>query len=225
MSTISGEPQLIGLTQWFVPSIPEAITKASGRSVAPTPAVTAIPVLPDAPSSVSLAQTLPNTNVQLFAFPQSATPDPRTSTAPGLLPAVNAPVMQIKGNLTFQVWLSVRDKKRPPDTLMLSAGATYPTRVSDSHAMLDKDRQGDAEPRLDTQDSDKDVENVQVPSLSPDTPTIYQFVVTAPLDKGVVGYWCGYNAKPLQILVSTTDSAAAWAITSYPLYVVRENDC
>ena len=49
-------------------------------------------------------------------------------------------------------------------------------------------------------------------------------MLSAPPDRTTVGYWCGYTAKPVQILVTTSDNASA-ATTTYPVYVLRDKDC
>ncbi len=211
---------VFGLIQWMIPPIPRAFVKNATRSSTPgQPAADSIPPLPSARTTSSLAQTLPNTQVQLFVFADGRDAQRGSETVPGLLPEVAAPVMRINDHLVFQLWLSIRDKTSPPDQLSLSVGGTSPTTVSDSHLMLDKDHQGDAEPHLDVGDF------IPVPAIAKDgAPTIYQFVLNAPPDRRTVGYWCGYNAKPVQILVSTNDNAVA-ATTTYPVYVLRDKDC
>jgi hypothetical protein len=96
---------------------------------------------------------------------------------------------------------------------------TAPTVVTDSHLMADADHPAAPEPHLDAGDF--------IPVHTIDTggsPTIYQFVLSAPPDRTTVGYWCGYTAKPVQILVTTSDNASA-ATTTYPVYVLRDKDC
>ncbi|HUO37863.1 MAG TPA: hypothetical protein VMU34_08490 [Mycobacterium sp.] len=211
---------VFALMQWLIPPIPRAFVK-NATTISTTGALSAdpIPPLPNAPTTVPLAQTLPNTRVQLFAFVRNPSAAPDAQTVPGLLPQVAAPVMRINDHLVFQLWLSVRDKAVAPDQLSLSVGATSPTSVSDSHLMLDRYHEGDVEPHLDSGDF------VPVRPIAKDgAPTIYQFILNAPPDRLAVGYWCGYNAKPVQILVSTNDNAVA-ATTTYPVYVLRDKDC
>ncbi len=85
--------------------------------------------------------------------------------------------------------------------------------------MAGGDQPSIAEPRLDAGDF------IPVPPIDPGgAPTIYRFVLSAPPDRTTVGYWCGYTAKPVQILVTTSDNASA-ATTTYPVYVLRDKDC
>ena len=121
--------------------------------------------------------------------------------------------------MVFQLWLSIRDAHLSPDQLSLSVYGTAPTVVTDSHLMADADHPAAPEPHLDAGDF--------IPVHTIDTggsPTIYQFVLSAPPDRTTVGYWCGYTAKPVQILVTTSDNASA-ATTTYPVYVLRDKDC
>ena len=90
--------------------------------------------------------------------------------------------------MVFQLWLSIRDPHLPPDQLSLSVYGTAPTVVTDSHLMADADHPAAPEPHLDAGDF--------IPVHTIDTggsPTIYQFVLSAPPDRTTVGYWCGYH--------------------------------
>ncbi len=208
---------VIAVVLWMIP-----ISPFGGQANVPAPehlTASAVLPLPDATTVVPLTQALPNTRVQLFVLAGSGAASVDAQTAPGILPRVQAPVMRINDRLVFQLWLSVKDIHAASDRLAISIGATSPTAVTDSHLMMDRNREGSAQPQLDSGDF------VPVPPVAADgSPTIYQFVIDAPPDRRTVGYWCGYNAKPVQILVSTNDNAVAVA-TSYPLYVVRDKDC
>ena len=207
----------LALLAWMIPAIPRAFTGAS-TTTAGRSSTEDIPLPPGAPTSVSLAQRLPNTLVQLFAFVDGEVPARESQTAPGVLPAVAPAVLRINGRLVFELWLSIRDKKLPPDQLSLSVYGTAPTVVTDSH-VLDNGHPGNPEPHLDAGDF------IPVHAIDKDgAPTIYRFVLTAPPDRTTVGYWCGYTPKPVQILITTSDNAGA-ATTTYPVYVLRDKDC
>ena len=207
----------LALLAWMIPANPRAFTGAS-TTTAGRSSTEDIPLPPGAPTSVSLAQRLPNTLVQLFAFVDGEGPARESQTAPGVLPAVAPAVLRINGRLVFELWLSIRDKKLPPDQLSLSVYGTAPTVVTDSHVM-DNGHPGNPEPHLDAGDF------IPVHAIDKDgAPTIYRFVLTAPPDRTTVGYWCGYTPKPVQILITTSDNAGA-APTTYPVYVLRDKDC
>ncbi|SKS11286.1 Uncharacterised protein [Mycobacteroides abscessus subsp. abscessus] len=195
-------------------------TKAAAS--AGTPDGTGVPVdpitfLPERPPTVTLSQTLPNTDVQLLAFPASADPSRDAQTVPGYLPPVDAPVMAINDRLTFEVHLSIRNKKLPPDTLSLSINAVTPTVITESELLANRDHAGEPMPSLSLGDP------VAVPRIAKDgTPTIYRFVLAAlPSKPTENGYWCGYTPKPMSILVTKGDNYES-AITSYPVYVMRD---
>ena len=211
---------VLGLLQWMIPTIPYAFLPGgrTGTAAGQAPA-DPIPLPPGAPTTVSLAQRLPNTKVQLFALADGPSPARGAQTVPGVLPQVSAPVLRINGRMVFQLWLSIRDPHLPPDQLSLSVYGTAPTVVTDSHLMADADHPVAPESHLDAGDF--------IPVHTIDTggsPTIYEFVLSAPPDRTTVGYWCGYTAKPVQILVTTSDNASA-ATTTYPVYVLRDKDC
>ena len=207
---------VLALLAWTVPAIPRAFT-GTGTMAGQSPTGN-IPLPSQAPTTVSLAQRLPNTRVQLFAFVDAQTPAREAQTAPGILPAVAPAVLRINGRMVFELWLSIRDKKLPPDQLSLSVYGTAPTVLTDSH-LMDNGHPGDPEPHLDAGDF--------IPVHPIDrggAPTVYRFVLSAPPDRTTVGYWCGYTPKPVQILVTTSDNASA-ATTTYPVYVLRDKDC
>ncbi|MCV7213031.1 hypothetical protein [Mycolicibacterium canariasense] len=186
------------------------------------PDSTGVPVdpitfLPKRPPAVTLSQTLPNTDVQLFAFPDSADPSGETQTVPGYLPPVGAPVMAINDRLTFEVRLSIRDKELPPDTLSLSINAVTPTVITESKLLANRDHAEEFKPTLNVGDP------VAVPPIAKDgTSTVYRFVLAAlPSKPTENGYWCGYTPKPVSILVTKGDNYES-AITSYPVYVMRD---
>lgn len=116
---------VLALMQWMIPAIPQAFVEdTTTTTTSGQPPADPIPLLPSAPTTISVAQRLPNTQVQLFAFADSQNPTRESQTVPGLLPQVAAPVMRINGRLVFELWLSIRDKNLPPDQLSLSVYGT-----------------------------------------------------------------------------------------------------
>lgn len=197
-------------------------SETEAAASAGTPDGTGVPVdpitfLPEHPPTVTLSQTLPNTDVQLLAFPASADPSRDAQTVPGYLPPVDAPVMAINDRLTFEVHLTIRNKKLNPDTLSLSINAVTPTVITESELLANRDHAGEPLPSLNMGNP------VAVPPIAKDgTPTIYRFVLAAlPSKPTENGYWCGYTPKPMSILVTKGDNYES-AITSYPVYVVRD---
>ena len=114
---------VLALLAWTVPAIPRAFT-GTGTMAGQSPTGN-IPLPSQAPTTVSLAQRLPNTRVQLFAFVDAQTPAREAQTAPGILPAVAPAVLRING--------------------------TAPTVLTDSH-LMDNGHPGDPEPHLDAGD-------------------------------------------------------------------------
>lgn len=151
-----------------------------------------IALLPERSPTVALSQTLPNTVVQLFAFPSSADPSQETQTVPGYLPPVDGPVLAINDRLTFEVRLSIRDKGLDPDTLSLSINAVSPTVITESELLANRDHAEEPKPTL------NEGKPVAVPAIAKDgTPTVYRFVLAAlPSTPTTNGYWCGYTPKP-----------------------------
>ena len=212
-----------GLMVWKVPPVRQFLGGgAESAASAGTPGGGAGPsdpiaLLPKHSPTVALSQTLPNTVVQLFAFPSSADPSRETQTVPGYLPPVDGPVMAISDRLTFEVRLSIRDKGLPPDTLSLSINAVSPTVITEAELLANRDHAEEFKPTLNVGDP------VAVPAIAKDgTPTVYRFVLAAlPSAPTTNGYWCGYTPKPVSILVTKGDNYES-AITSYPVYVVRD---
>lgn len=68
---------------------------------------------------------------------------------------------------------------------------------------------------------------VEVPSLD-DGDVLYQFQVVARPDRTNNGYFCGYNAKFVQVMVRSEDKTKTsqdGVVTPYPLYVPRGEGC
>lgn len=190
----------------------EATTSTSPQaSGAATPAP--ITLLPKNPPTVPLSQTLPNTVVQLFAYSDKAEPESTAETIPGLIPPVGGPVLAINNRLTFEVWLSIRDESKPPDTVSLAVNAVSPTVITEGQRLANRHHPQKPEAGLDNGSP------VPVPTIT-DEPTIYRFVLAALPSTTTNGYWCGYTPKPVSILVTKGDSYES-VITSYPVYVVR----
>ncbi|MAT05315.1 MAG: hypothetical protein CL424_09770 [Acidimicrobiaceae bacterium] len=209
---------LVGLAVWQVPALAGSAGQVttSDPPSASAPVASPIALLPKNPPTVPLSQTLPNTVVQLFAYPDNAEPDAKTETVPGLVPPASGPVMAINDRLTFEVWLSIRDQHSPPDTVSLAINAVSPTTIMEAQRIANRDYPGKPEADLD------DGSSVPVPRIAVDgTPTIYRFVLAAPPSNNTIGYWCGYTPKPVSILVTKGDNDES-VITSYPVYVVRD---
>lgn len=211
-----------GLMVWQVSPVRDFLGgETDAAASAGTPDGAGVPVdpialLPDRSPTVALSQTLPNTVVQLFAFHGTADPSRKTQTVPGYLPPMDGPVMAINDRLTFEVWLSIRDKQLPPDTLSLSINAVSPPVITESKLLANGNHAEEPKPTLNVGDP------VAVPPIDKDgTPTIYRFVLAAVPSTTTNGYWCGYTPKPVSILVTKGDNYES-AITSYPVYVVRD---
>lgn len=211
-----------GLMVWQVSPVREFLgsgTNAEASAGTPNggaPPVDPIALLPEHPPTVALSETLPNTVVQLFAYPSGTDPNRATETVPGHLPPVDGPVMAINDRLTFEVWLSIRDKELPPDTLSLSINAVSPPVITESKLLANRDHAEEAKSTL------NEGAPVAVPPIAKDgTPTIYRFVLAAIPSTTTNGYWCGFTPKPVSILVTKGDNYES-VITSYPVYVVRD---
>lgn len=213
---------VVALMVWQVAPVRQLLGGGTGATAsAGTPgagAATSDPIalLPQNSLTVPLSQTLPNTVVQLFAYPHDAAPSRAAETVPGLLPPVDGPVMAINDRLTFEVWLSIRDKNLPPDTLSLSINAVSPPVITESKLLANRDHAEEFKSTL------NEGAPVAVPPIAKDgTATVYRFVLAAiPSTPTTNGYWCGYTPKPVSILVTKGDNYES-VITSYPVYVVR----
>lgn len=200
---------VFGLVAWQVPAIPRFFLRGS---------VATIPVISIPPAEMTMSTELPNTDVQLFLMSGSTALSATDRTVVGRHPDVTGPVVQVGKTITFDLLISVHNNapSLPKDHIELALQPTSPTDITDAYAMEDRDHRGPPVDEL-TKNKPIDIDFVADP-----TPRLYQFVLTAAKDDLNVGYWCGYNAKPLQIRVSATGSLKTSAVTSYPVYVAHK---
>ncbi len=208
---------VVGLIVWRAPTVVGGAESSASAMSSPAsvPSIDPIALLPNNPPTVRLTQALPNTVVQLFAYPDNTDRSSTSETVPGMVPPVDGPVMAINNRLTFEVSLSIRDKGTPPDTVSLAVNAVSPTVITEGQRVGNHHYPRTNEAGLDSGSP------VPVPPLTTDEPTIYRFVLAAPPSSRTAnGYWCGYTPKPVSILVTRGDNDES-VITSYPVYVVR----
>ncbi|MGJ6127255.1 hypothetical protein QN239_32265 [Mycolicibacterium sp. Y3] len=189
-----------------------------------------IPSLPPPVEGVDSALTLPNTSVRLFFMDQGSEQTAADQTVNGRLPVAAAAVMPLEYQIaTFQVLLSKahKDDASAADTnLKLWIQAPLPMDITGATLMKTPVKESIPQPELNTVNGNGGTA-VDVPSLD-DGDVLYQFQVVARPDRTNNGYFCGYNAKFVQVMVRSEDKTATsqdGVVTPYPLYVPRGEGC
>lgn len=187
-----------------------------------------IPSLPPPVEGVASPLTLPNTSVQLFFMDQGSEQAATDQTVNGRLPVATAAVMPLQYQIaTFQVLLSKTHADADPDTnLKLWIQAPLPMDITGATLMKTPVKESIPQPELNTVNGNGG-KAVDVPSLDGGD-VLYQFQVVARPDRTNNGYFCGYNAKFVQVMVRSEDKTATsqdGVVTPYPLYVPRGEGC
>lgn len=187
-----------------------------------------IPSLPPPVESVDSPLTLPNTSVRLFFMDHGSEQAAADQTVNGRLPVAAAAVMPLQYQIaTFQVLLKKTHADADADTnLKLWIQAPLPMDITGATLMKNPVKESIPQPELDTVNGNGG-KAVDVPSLD-DGDVLYQFQVVARPDRTNNGYFCGYNAKFVQVMVRSGDKTATsqdGVVTPYPLYVPRGEGC
>lgn len=187
-----------------------------------------IPSLPPPVEGVDSPLTLKNTTIQLFFMDQGSEQVSADQTVNGRLPVATAAVMPVQYQIaTFQVLLSKTHADADADTnLKLWIQAPLPMDITGATLMKNPVKESILQPELDTVKG-KGGKAVNVPSLDGGA-VLYQFQVVARPDTTNNGYFCGYNAKFIQVMVRSEDKASTsqdGVVTPYPLYVPRGEGC
>lgn len=163
----------------------------------------AAPTIPVTPGQVDMFRQLPNTDVELFVVNGDVAPLASLRTMAGSIPDAGVVVVPFEGVIEFELWVTVRPESSSGDLLKVAVRTADPTVITAASDRRLVDKQA-----------------VEV-DLRSDPDHGFRFQVTAAADdSGNVGYWCGYNAMPVEVLVSATENLQTAAITTYPLYVL-----
>ncbi|ODQ93106.1 hypothetical protein BHQ17_14580 [Mycolicibacterium holsaticum] len=213
----------IGLAEAVAP-IPRALFGWQDTYVDSYP----IPSLPPPVEGVDSPLTLPNTRVQLFFMEQGSQQGATDQTVNGRLPVATAAVMPLQYQIaTFQVLLSKTRADADADSnLKLWVQAPLPMDINGATLMKTPLKESIPQPELNTVNGIGG-KAVEVPSLD-DGDVLYQFQVVARPDRTNNGYFCGYNAKFVQVMVRSEDKTKTsqdGVVTPYPLYVPRGEGC
>lgn len=132
----------------------------------------------------------------------------------GALPSFPTMVIPMDKGITFEVAFAKRHLDQSSDFVQFFVNGIAPATIDQSHRMRNA-----AEPEGDNLGDLSDP--LTVKGLPDDgSPVVYQFHMTATRAVNI-GYWCGYNPKPVTVVVIANNNPAG-ATVPYPVSVSRD---